>query len=140
LLAGCSGSEPTLAEVKGQLKMNGKPLKNVKVEFQPDPDKGTRGTGSTGVTDEQGNFTLKYSETKTGAIVGHHRVILSDLDLFGNVFVGRGDYRNEDGKGGQREVPKLARFPDMYGDLANTPLRQEVTPGMSPITLEIKGR
>src|SRR5262245_25821039 len=82
LAVGCSNTPP-LAEVSGKVTMNGQPLKNVRVDFHPDPDKGTSGKGSTGTTDENGNFTLKYDGGKPGAIVGHHRVIITDLDVFG---------------------------------------------------------
>src|SRR5262249_55404652 len=116
---------------------DGKPLKNVRVDFQPDPDKGTSGKGSSGVTDDNGNFTLKYDGSAPGAIVGHHRVTVTDLDVFGNVFVGRGDYRTEDPKG-PKETPKKARFGANYSDLAQTPFKEEVKPGMGPVTLNLK--
>ena len=66
LLAGLLGGPP-LAEVSGKVTMNGKPLKNVKVDFHPDPDKGTNGTGSTGTTDEDGKFTLTYGDGQARA-------------------------------------------------------------------------
>ena len=138
LAAGCSSNQPQLAEVSGKLTMNGRPLGNVKLDFHPDPDQGTRGPGSTGTTDAGGNFTLTFSSGKPGAIVGHHRVILTDLDTYGNVFVGRGDYRNDDKAGPPREVPKRPRFAEAYMNLAQTPLRVEVKPGMDAVTLDVK--
>jgi len=137
LLTGCSNA-PTLAEVKGKVTMNGKPLGNVRVDFHPDPDKGTSGAGSTATTDADGNFALKFGDGRPGAIVGHHRVILTDLDVFGTVFVGRGNYRTEDAKGGQRETPKQARFAAVNSDLAQTPFRFEVKPGMEPVVIDVK--
>lgn len=136
LLSGCS-NQPELAAVTGTVTMNGKPLKNVKVAFQPDPDKGTRGSGSAGVTDDNGTFTLTYDGGKPGALVGHHRVLLTDLDVFGNVFVGRGNYRTE-APGGPKETPKTSRLPDTYSNLARTPVQVEVKPGMSPVTIDVK--
>jgi hypothetical protein len=136
LAAGCSRG-PELAEVRGRVTMNGKPIKNVRVDFHPDPDKGTRGPGSTGTTDADGNFTLTFGEGKPGAIVGRHRVILTDLDVFGNVLVGRGDYRTDD-PGGPKETPKKARFADTYSSLSKTPFTAEVKPGMDPVTFDIK--
>ena len=136
LACGCS-SGPPLAPVSGRVVMNGQPLKNVRVDFHPNPDKGTRGKGSTGTTDADGNFTLAYDGGEPGAIVGHHRVIVTDLDTFGNVLVGRGDYRTEDPKG-PKETPTKSRFAAAYSDLAKTPLSQEVKPGMEPITIEVK--
>lgn len=136
LAGGCS-DEPPLAPVSGQITMNGKPLKNVRVDFHPDPDKGTKGKGSTATTDENGNFTLSYDGAKPGAIVGHHRVILTDLDPYGNVLVGRGDYRTDDPKG-PKETPKKSRFGATYSNLAQTPVKEEVKPGMGPVTIDIK--
>jgi hypothetical protein len=136
LAVGCSNA-PSLAEVSGKITMNGQPIKNVRVDFHPDPDKGTRGKGSSGTTDADGNFTLTYDGGKPGAVVGHHNVIVTDLDVFGNVFVGRGDYRTDDPKG-PKETPKKARFPDNYSNLAKTPFKQEVKSGMGPVTFDIK--
>jgi len=136
LAIGCSKQQQLVA-VSGQVTMNGKPLGNVRVDFHPDPDKGTRGSGSSGTTDAEGKFTLILAPNQPGAIPGHHRVILEDLDIYGNVFVGRGNYRNEDQPGAVREVAKRPRFPEAYRDLAKTPLRQEVTPGMAPITIVV---
>lgn len=136
LAAGCS-SGPVLAPVTGTVTMNGKPLKNVKVSFQPDPDRKTEGLGSTGTTDDSGTFTLTYDGGKPGAVVGHHRVVLTDLDVFGNVLVGRGNYRT-DAPGGPKETPKRPRFRDAYSNLSQTPFKIEVKEGMSPVTLEIK--
>ena len=97
LAAGCTGGGPKLVPVTGKVTMNGKALKNAKVDFHPDPDMGNTGPGSSGTTDENGEFTLVCSQgSKPGAVVGHHRVIVTDLDVYGTVFVGRGDYRTDD--------------------------------------------
>ena len=53
------------------------------------------------------------------------------------VFVGRGDYRTDDPKG-PKETPKKARFSAEYSSLPQTPFKQEVKPGMPPVTLELK--
>ncbi len=137
LVAGCARG-PKLVPVSGKLLLNGKPLKNVKLDFHPDPDKGTTGPSSTGTTDDQGNFTLTCSApgNKPGAVIGHHRVILTDLDIYGNVFVGRGDYRSDEG-GVSKEVPKLPRFPATYSDLSQSPFKIEVKEPMEPVTLKI---
>ena len=134
--AGCS-NQPHLIEVTGKVTMNGKPLGNVRVDFHPDPDKGTTGISSTAKTDAEGNFKLLYQEKTPGAIIGHHRIVITDLDVFGNVFVGRGDYRT-DAPGGPKETPKKARFLEKFSNLANTPFKQEVQAGMGPVLLEVK--
>ena len=138
LAAGCSGG-PKLVPVTGKVTMNGRPLKNVRVDFHPDPDQKATGPSSSGTTDAEGNFTLASTApgSAPGAVVGHHRVILTDLDTYGDVFVGRGDYRSEDPKG-PKEVPKFPRFPAAYSDLSQTPFKQEVTAGMGPVTLDVR--
>jgi len=135
-IAGCSRDVP-LAPVSGMVKMNGKAIGNVRVDFNPDPDKGTTGRGSTGTTDDNGNFKLVYDDGREGAIIGNHRVVLTDLDTYGTKFVGRGDYRAEDKVGQKVEVPKASRFPKHYSDLPKSPLKQEVKAGMAPVVLEI---
>ena len=137
LAAGCS-SQPPMTEVSGTLTMNGKPLGNIRVDFHPDPDQKTSGPGSSGKTDENGKFTLMCSNKKPGALIGFHRVILTDLDLFGNKFVGRGEYKSEDKAGNPIPVPKKPRFSEIYSDLARTPIKQEVKAGMGPVAIDIK--
>ena len=78
LLAGCS-SGPNLTEVTGTLTINGKPLDNIRVEFLPDPEAKTNGPRSTGVTDAEGRFKMTCENQRSGAVVGTHRVTLTDL-------------------------------------------------------------
>jgi len=137
LLAGCS-KKPPLAEVTGTVKMAGKPLGNVKVTFHPDPDKGTKGPASIGKTDASGQFTLKCEDGRSGALVGYHRAILTDLDVYGDKFVGRAAYRKADERGVPVEVPKKPRFSERFSSLERTPFKPEVKEGMSPVELEIK--
>ena len=140
MAVGCSKDGPTVVPVSGKLTANGKPVKNVKVDFHPDPDNGNTGASSSGATDDEGNFTLNYSavDNEPGAIIGHHRVILTDLDTFGNVFVGRAEYRAEDGQGKPMPVPKKSRIPAEYSDLSKTPVKQEVKEGMGPVAIDIQ--
>jgi hypothetical protein len=139
LLAGCGTADPMLVPVSGRLTLGDKPLGNVQVDFHPDPDAGGAGPSSSAVTDADGKFTLvcQAQGGKPGAVVGNHRVVLTDLDRYGNVFVGRGDYRTDDPKG-PKETPKLPRFPATYSDLTRPVLKQAVSAGMAPVTLVIK--
>lgn len=77
---GCSGDSTPTAPVSGKVTLDGKPLANISVLFQPagganrDP-----GAGSVGITDAQGMFTLKISGSgKLGAVVGLHAVTLME--------------------------------------------------------------
>src|SRR5262245_15280043 len=63
--------------VSGRVTLNGQPLANVHVSFQPiavGPDRNPGG-GSYAVTDADGRFTLRLVEGDApGAVVGKHRV------------------------------------------------------------------
>lgn len=75
-VAGCGGSKSDLAPVRGRVRLNGEPLADVIVEFQP-----AGKAPSVGVTDEDGNFQLQFSKNRWGAVVGSHRVKIDhDVD------------------------------------------------------------
>jgi len=69
---GCGPTGPAIAEVEGQVLMNGQPLPGATVTFEPP---GAR--PSVGVTDEQGRYQLLYSTATEGALVGEHVVRIS---------------------------------------------------------------
>lgn len=74
-VAGCGGG-PNFVAVSGVVKVDGQPYKNAVVSFQPQSSDGNPnpGIGSSGVTDDQGRFTLTAADGKKGAAVGKHRV------------------------------------------------------------------
>src|SRR5438128_11134755 len=109
-VVGCS-SGPRLAEVKGTVKSNGKPLSQIMVEFIPNAPKGPR---SVGTTDENGQYTLACDDKRPGAMVGPHRVVLHDVGVYGGKFLGR-KLELVGTKGGPTLKP--SRIPDAYGRL-----------------------
>ena len=72
---GCGGrsGRPALATVQGSVTLNGQPLPNAQVWF--DPQAG--GRTSTAVTDKSGRFELPYALGEKGAIIGEHNVRIS---------------------------------------------------------------
>ena len=73
--SGCGGGgsdTPDLGDVNGTVTLDGKAAPNLTVTFQP-----TEGRPSSGVTNESGEYTLKYSPSETGAKVGEHLVTIS---------------------------------------------------------------
>jgi hypothetical protein len=86
---GCA--PPDFAPVSGKVTLNGKPLAGATVSFQPIAEPGSieAGEGSTGKTNEKGEFTLRSSTGKSGARVAKHRVSISVLDPK----IGEGDER-----------------------------------------------
>ena len=75
-LAGC-GDKPKYVSVSGGVKVDGKPYKGAVVAFQPYAAAGkadAAGVGSTGLTDENGKYTLTATDGNAGAIPGGHKV------------------------------------------------------------------
>jgi len=73
LVAGCSKSGPDLAPVSGRVTLDGQPVENADVTFQPEGSK----SPSFGRTDKDGNYTLGYKKGVVGALVGKHAVQIS---------------------------------------------------------------
>jgi hypothetical protein len=79
LAAGCGGTKN--APVSGKVTLNGQPLANAMVTFQPIAKEGSveAGPGSSGTTDAEGRFSLKMATGASGAVVGKHRVMISQI-------------------------------------------------------------
>ncbi|QDT95125.1 carboxypeptidase-like regulatory domain-containing protein [Gimesia aquarii] len=67
-LTGCGNSGPELGVVTGVVFENGSPISGAMIEFFPE-----EGITSTGITDEEGKYSLKYND-RVGAVVGRHSV------------------------------------------------------------------
>lgn len=82
---GCGKAPYEIAPVSGQVVYHGKPLAKTHVYFQPmagDPTKPEPGPESYALTDAEGRFTLQVVvSNKPGAVVGKHRVRISQLGL-----------------------------------------------------------
>lgn len=83
ILPGCGGDGgPEMGTVTGTVTLDGEPLPNVQVLFNP-------GTArpSEAITDESGRYELHYTHESDGAVVGTHQVFISsrhELDDEGN--------------------------------------------------------
>jgi hypothetical protein len=71
-LAGCDSGGVALGTVSGKVIKNGKPQPDLWIKFVPLAP----GRRSEGKTDADGNYELKYTLEKKGALVGRHRVSL----------------------------------------------------------------
>ncbi|GIS63091.1 MAG TPA: hypothetical protein DCE39_13440 [Planctomycetaceae bacterium] len=78
---------PPLASVSGTITLDGKPLANATVFFDPVTDMKNaeqRQTGSSiGRSDEQGVYTLAYPGGHSGAVIGMHTVRVNKTDKNG---------------------------------------------------------
>ena len=108
LFVGCNSEPYRTARVSGTVTLNGQPIANVAVMFQPVAGDGnySPGPGSTGITGADGRYTLKLvGKETTGAVVGKHKVRITN-------FEGPGDAP----KGAKRAEPKIpAKYHDREG-------------------------
>jgi hypothetical protein len=116
--AGCNSWKTV--PVSGKVTLNGQPLANASVSFQPIAPEGKveAGPGSQGKTNDKGEFTLTMSTGERGAMVGKHRVMISKL----NTQVGDSDERAP--RGGW---PQGDEVPERYN--AATELKFDVPSG-----------
>lgn len=115
--AGCGGNGDGLAPVSGTVTLDGVPLADAEVIFRP-----VNGRPSFGKTDATGNYQLRYSAEKMGALLGSHSVTISTA----------GDQPDdEDAPTGKEKVPAEYN--------SRTTLSAQVTAGMKdPINFDLK--
>ena len=132
---GCGPDGPDLGTVSGKVTMDGQPLTNGLITFEPEAG----GRASIGKTDSSGQYTLIWAEQK-GAVIGSHRVSVttiteaeaveemgSDSDAYAQQAMG--DTSAYD----QAEVTEP--IPARYN--VSTELVEEVTSGANTINLEL---
>jgi len=130
---GCGKAKPATAPVTGRVLLDGKPVADAAVMFEP-VDGGVPARGSTG---GDGGFTLSTFARDDGAIVGRHRVSISK-------FVTEGVAANEFGLEAAPGPPGLqpkAALPARYADPKTSGLEATVEAGGTSVefTLQSKG-
>jgi hypothetical protein len=118
-LTGCGGSEtPELADVTGTVTLDGRPMANLLVSFNPE-----KGRASDGVTDQDGKYQQKYLFDTPGATLGNHKVVITT-------------YIVEDDS--PEALKAKEKIPKRYNK--NTELKAEVKPGPNVINFELKSK
>ena len=119
LATGCGG--PKLAPVSGKITVAGQPATRGTVTFMPEESKGTSGKAAVGEIGPDGTYTLRTFDPGDGAIVGHHRVLVS----------GRGleDAENQ---------PPDAKIPLRYSNPQKSDLKAEVKSGANQLDFDLK--
>ncbi|MCC9605111.1 carboxypeptidase regulatory-like domain-containing protein [Blastopirellula sp. JC732] len=114
LLAGCGDAgDPQLGKVTGRVTLDGKTLTEARIEFTP-----RSGSPSYGTTDQEGNYSLRFTRDRQGAIVGTHTVRIRT-------------FRDEDDAGRRR----AERLPDKYN--THSELTGEVIAGENRIDFSL---
>jgi hypothetical protein len=114
-LAGCGGPEhPEVGRVSGVITLDGQPLADATVMFQP-----TNGRASVATSDSAGKYSLTYLDGVPGAKLGAHKVII------------RTEIPGEDGQ------PPIAKekLPKKYHE--QTELTAEVKPGSNTFDFDL---
>lgn len=70
--SGCSSDRLPLGQVSGTVTLDGVPLENAFLEFQP-----TNGRSSLGITDSAGHYNLNYDNENKGALIGSHKIFIT---------------------------------------------------------------
>ena len=132
-ITGCSGRGPgvPLAPVSGSVTLNGEPLPNAIVEFNPkeplslaDKSK-SGGGGSMAVTDADGAYVLRFDKRFEGAIVGEHLVRVRPLP-------------SDSDEQLDRKTEKQRKAEIMQ--IMSTQLVYEVQPGQNSYDIDLKTR
>jgi hypothetical protein len=111
MAAGCGpGRPPPLGEVEGRVVLDGEPLANARIVFQPLP----AGRASQGMTEASGRYRLVYLRELPGAMVGRHEVRITTGD----------------------ETVPAERLPDRYH--AATVLQADVVRGPNRIDFDLQ--
>ena len=113
--------------MEGTVRLDGKPLAGVEVHFAPmTPDLDSQSPPySRDLTDDDGHFTLKSRNDRSGAVPGSYAVMVRPPSL-----------RPEPGS----PRPKTPLVPAVYRSLATTPLRIEVKVEQTVYDLDLKSK
>jgi hypothetical protein len=121
VLSGCGGGS-NVVEVSGMLTRNGKPVPYLTIHFVPE-----NGRSSWGVSDGNGQFSMKQDKKTSGVLVGTHTVWVEWRPL---TPIDEMDPKNA------KKPTDLASIREKYGTEARSPLKIEI--GKSVDNLEIK--
>ena len=77
LWCGCGADT---AEVNGTVKVDGKPMAGLQVEFAPADRGGERQLPAYGTTQNDGKYTLTMKGGKRGAVIGQHTVRVINIE------------------------------------------------------------
>ena len=133
---GCAKKPPETMSAGGTLTFNGQPLANAEVRFFP-MEPGLDGNYvASGVTDQDGKFTLRLvGKQESSVCVGKHQVIVMEGPLPAEA---RGD--SEQAQTAALNYMKSLKnrpIPIKYANLASSPLTVEIVAGQTEYKLSL---
>lgn len=118
-IAGC-GAQMKVAPVTGTVTLDGQPLEQVSVLFQPD-----NGRPSFGVTDKQGKYQLAYNRGQGGAEVGECTVKVTEM-------------KNDEEEAPMKPVAKKVKgIESPFDRYAKDPLKVKILPKRNTIDIAL---
>ena len=129
MLSGCGDAGPHMAPVSGVVTLDGSPVANAAVMFVPEGG----GRPATGLTDEEGKFSLETMKPGDGALVGKHQVTVTGVKT-------TGIEATADGLSGAVDPNKIREewfVPQKYSKAETSGLSQEVAEDMPPVELKL---
>lgn len=132
-IAGCGGDGISIIPTEGTVTLDGKPLDKIMVEFWPESE----GPRSFATTDDQGHFELTTDDGKRmGAAPGSHKVVLKDMSIYNDKFLGRAAENQTNNSSG-----KKARISGKYSLPSTTNLVMVVEKGKdNNLTIEVEAK
>jgi len=134
-ILGCGSGKPNAVPVTGVVTLDGNPVEKAAVMLMP-VDSKTGGQPASGVTDGQGNFTLKTEKVGPGALPGAYQVTVIKKETTG-ILPGQNGVEGGIAPGGIKEkwiIPKKYSMPNESG------LKVEVKSGMEPLKLDLRSK
>lgn len=132
LVAGCGGSaRPKTVAVSGNLTLDGKPVQEARIRFNPSQD----GVGRTAIgdTDASGNFKLSTFEPGDGIIPGEY-----DADVIISKVVSQPLNTPDIAAKVAAEAPTEGEIPTKYGDVKTSGLHYTFTDQDTGRLVEVK--
>lgn len=132
IASGCGGGgkkRPPLGKVKGKITYKGAPVPDVEVAFMAE---GAPRAG-TGTTNGSGEYQLTTYDTNDGAIVGTHKVTVTQFASGSTKVMSPADLASQ----GAPPLPKGGAIPAKYADAKTSGLKNTVDPGSNEINIEL---
>lgn len=129
LMTGCGKPQLPLGEVRGRLTLDGQPVVNAKIWFEPVAG----GRPSFGESDHAGYYLMRYNARRMGALPGEHIVKMSTFQEALDPDEGSGD-----GATPMETIP--GRAEEIPAKYRKSPLRVTVVRGSNTIALALDAK
>lgn len=124
-MTGCGQNGPPLGQVRGRVTLDGEPLVEAEIVFQPQ-----KGRPATARTNAKGEYALTYTVDRAGALLGPHGVRITTFEP---------GYDGETPQGERKTIPERPeRVPAKYN--RKSELHADVKPGPNVFDFELRSK